>query len=79
MEIKGLTEDKLLELYQRVVYERKIVNSLVDEFGYSASQLVSRQFEQDVEKEYCRKVLKRLTKIELEKDASPQTSNEARL
>ena len=59
MELKQLDQDQLENLYIKVVELRKNVNSLVDEYGFSASSLVSRTFEQEIEREYGKKLLKR--------------------
>jgi hypothetical protein len=77
MDLKGLTKDELADLYMEVVTQRKLVNELVDKFGYSASQLVSRTFEQDIEKEFGRKTLKELTKIELELKSADKGSEKS--
>lgn len=46
------------ELHNTVIQMRKAVIKLVDEFGYSASELVSRTFEHDIESVYGRRLLK---------------------
>lgn len=60
-ELKQLTVDELEILHHKVIDVRKMVSALVDEYGYSASNLVSRTFEHDIESEYGRKDLKRKT------------------
>ena len=57
MELKGLTENQLSDLHKIVIQKRKEVLELVDKYGYSASQLVSRTFEHDIEAMFGRKIL----------------------
>ena len=63
-ELKQLTTAELEELHHKVIDIRETVSALVDEYGFSASQLVSRTFEHDIETEYGRKTLKALGYVE---------------
>lgn len=58
MTLNELTPEQLEVLYVQVIYLRNQVNELCDEYGFSASQLVSRTFEGEVEKFYGKKKLK---------------------
>lgn len=62
VELKALTDEKLADLYARLEGLREQVNELVNEYGYTANDLTTRKFEQDVEREYGKKVLKQITK-----------------
>jgi hypothetical protein len=58
MNLNELTPKELEVLYVNVRMMRAQVLELVDKYGYSASQLVSRTFEGDIERFYGKKVLK---------------------
>jgi len=58
MEINSLQNNELENLHDNVIKLRKQVIELVDKYGYSASSLVSRTFEQDIESIYGRRLLK---------------------
>lgn len=57
--VNSLSDEDIEELYNRIVELRKEVIALVDSYGYSASQLVSRTFEHDVEAVYGKRKLKK--------------------
>lgn len=57
-EINSLQNKQLEDLHIVVVKLREQVLELVDSYGYSASQLVSRTFEHDLESIYGRRMLK---------------------
>ena len=59
MAINELTEEQLETLHVQVVYLRNQVNEICGEHGYSASQLVSRTYEHEIESAYGRKKLKK--------------------
>ena len=59
-EINSLQNEQLQDLHVAVVKLRKQVLELVDSYGYSASSLVSRTFEHDIEAIYGRRILKEL-------------------
>lgn len=61
-ELKALTPEELSELYPIIVNLRKQVLEIVDKYGYSASSLVSRTFEDAIALEFGRKYLKNLAK-----------------
>lgn len=58
MEVISLQNKQLEDLHKEVIELRKQVIELVDKYGYSASQLVSRTFEHDIESIYGRRRLK---------------------
>lgn len=57
-ELNSLPTDDLEKLHDKVIKLRAQVLELVDKYGYSASQLVSRTFEHDIEMVYGKKILK---------------------
>lgn len=57
-EINSLQNEQLEDLHIAVVKLREQVLELVDSYGYSANQLVSRTFEHDLESIYGRRMLK---------------------
>lgn len=61
-ELKSLTLEQLKDLHLLVKEMRFKVNDLVDSYGYTASALVSRTFEHDIEQEFGRKYLKENSK-----------------
>lgn len=61
-ELNSLTPEDLENLHFRVTKMRKEVLELVQEYGYTASQLVSRTLEHDIEMTYGKKILKSLKK-----------------
>lgn len=61
-ELKRLTEEQLFHLHKETKILRTHVLKFVQEFGFDANQLVSHTFEHAIEKEYGRKVLKRIEK-----------------
>lgn len=63
VELKGLTPEKLSELYARCQDLREQVNEIVNEYGYTANDLTTRKFEQDLEREYGKKILKEICKF----------------
>lgn len=56
--LNSLKPKDLEELYLKVQELRNQVLEVCDSFGYSASQLVSRHFENEIEKFYGKKKLK---------------------
>lgn len=66
--LNGLMPDDLEELFTQVQNLRKEVIELCDLYGYSASQLVSRHFENEIEKFYGKKLLKEKLKGFVEGD-----------
>lgn len=56
--LNSLKPKDLEELYLKVQELRNQVLEVCDPFGYSASQLVSRHFENEIEKFYGKKKLK---------------------
>ncbi|MGI0022801.1 MAG: hypothetical protein ACRD9Q_08080 [Nitrososphaeraceae archaeon] len=66
-ELKQLTEYELEELYFKVRNMREEVITLLGDFNYDASSLVSRTFEHDIEMEFGRKTLKSKNKIKVDK------------
>lgn len=56
--LNGLMPDELVALYLDVKELREKVLATIEPFGYSASQLVSRHFENEIEKFYGKKLLK---------------------
>ena len=61
--LKNLTPKELGILHEAVVKMRIDVLTMVQEYNYSVTQLVSRTFEHDIEAEYGRKLLtKQVTK-----------------
>ena len=56
--LNSLKPKELEELYLKVQELRNQVLEVCDHFGYSASQLVSRHFENEIEKFYGKKKLK---------------------
>lgn len=56
--LNGLLPDQLEDLYLEVKAIREKVLELIEPYGYSASQLVSRHFENEIEKFYGKKILK---------------------
>lgn len=63
MELKQLDQLELKNLYEKIVSLRQEVVKIVDEYGFSASSLVSRTFEKEIEQEYGRKELKKMCMI----------------
>jgi len=64
-ELKQLDTLELFGLYEKVIIIRQNVLDLVQEYGFDASQLVSKTFEKSIEAEYGRKILKK-TKQDVE-------------
>ncbi len=60
--LNGLLPIELEELYLKVKKLRKEVLETCDQFGFSASQLVSRTFENEIEQFYGKKKLKQKEK-----------------
>ena len=56
--LNALTPDELVEKYLDIKELREKVLSECEPFGFSASQLVSRHFENEIEKFYGKKLLK---------------------
>ena len=56
--LNGLLPEELESLYLEVKEIREKVLDLIQPYGYSASQLVSRHFENEIEKFYGKKLLK---------------------
>jgi len=56
--LNGLRPEELEDLYLEVIELRKKVLETCDQYGYSASQLVSRHFENEIENFYGKKLLK---------------------
>lgn len=61
--LNELLPKQLETLYVQIIYLRNQVNDVCGEYGFSASQLVSRTFEGEVEKFYGKKILKQNKKI----------------
>lgn len=61
-ELKQLDTLELFGLYEKAIVMRKQVLDLVQEYGFDASQLVSKTFEKSIEAEYGRKILKQTRK-----------------
>lgn len=61
-ELNSLSTEELEKLHSIVTEMRGKVIELVDTYGYTASQLVSRTFEHDIEMIYGKKILKSLKK-----------------
>jgi hypothetical protein len=61
-DLKKLSEEQLIHHHKETMILRKHVLNFVQEFGFDANQLVSHTFEHEIEKEYGRKVLKRMGK-----------------
>lgn len=57
MNLNELSREQLIELYPEIVALRKKVLEIVQKYEFSASQLVSRTFEHEIEMVYGRKVL----------------------
>lgn len=72
--LNGLLPDDLEELYLKVKKLRQEVLDTCDPFGYSASQLVSRHFENEIEKFYGKKLLK--TKVKAVASGCEHTDND---
>lgn len=70
--LNGLLPIELEDLYLKVKKLRQEVLDTCDQFGYSASQLVSRHFENEIEQFYGKKKLK---KIALDSDVDELGSN----
>lgn len=60
--LNGLMPQELEDLYLKVKKLREEVLETCEPFGFSASQLVSRNFENEIEKFYGKKLLKTKTK-----------------
>ena len=58
MNVNALNYEELEELYIKVKTMREAVLSLVQKYDHSASTLVSRTFEKEIEAAYGRKKLK---------------------
>ena len=59
MKLNELDEETLETLHNVVLDLRRKILDLEREYGYSASSLVSRAFEHDIESEYGRRRLER--------------------
>lgn len=56
-ELKQLSATELKELYEKVVTMRKAVLELVQNYEYDANSLVSKTFEQSIERWYGYRIL----------------------
>lgn len=63
-ELRKLSEEELQQLHKEVIQIRDLVLNFVQKYDFTANQLVSKTFQHEVEKEFGRKYLKRLSKNE---------------
>lgn len=60
--LKQLTPDELQDLHKKAIGMRQQLVDFVEKYEYQASQLMSKTFLHDIEKEYGRKILKQKSK-----------------
>lgn len=60
--LKQLTPEELQNLHKKAIDMRQQLIDFVEKYEYQASQLMSKTFLHDIEKEFGRKILKQKSK-----------------